>query len=73
MKTNRDHPAFWAAIVHRLSGLALGAFLPLHFLALGTALSGAAGLDRLPSLTAGTEPAPVRGPRRRATRRASPT
>lgn len=33
----------------------------------------AAGLDQPPPLTAGTEPAPVRGPRRRATRRASPT
>lgn len=33
--------ALWiAALVHRLSGLALAAFLPLHFLALGLAIEG---------------------------------
>jgi fumarate reductase subunit D len=31
--------------VHRVSGLLLALFLPLHFLALGTALSGATALD----------------------------
>jgi len=31
--------------VHRTSGLALAIFLPAHFLVLGTALTGAAGLD----------------------------
>ena len=36
---------FVAALLHRLSGLALAMFLPLHFLALGTALDGAAALD----------------------------
>lgn len=41
----RDHPAYWASIVHRVSGILLALFLPLHFLALGTALSGAASLD----------------------------
>ena len=35
-----------AAMVHRLSGLALACFLPLHFLALGLAIDGAAQLDR---------------------------
>jgi fumarate reductase subunit D len=30
-----------AAMLHRLSGLVLAIFLPLHFLALGTALRGA--------------------------------
>lgn len=34
-----------AALVHRLSGLALAAFLPLHFLALGLAIEGEARLD----------------------------
>ena len=33
-----------AALVHRLSGLALAAFLPLHFLALGIAINGEAQL-----------------------------
>ncbi len=34
-----------AALVHRLSGLALAAFLPLHFLALGLAINGEAQLE----------------------------
>lgn len=34
-----------AALVHRLSGLALAAFLPAHFLALGLAINGAAKLE----------------------------
>jgi fumarate reductase subunit D len=42
---NRGHPAYWAFVVHRLSGLLLALFLPLHFLALGQALSGEAALD----------------------------
>jgi fumarate reductase subunit D len=38
--------ALWiAAMVHRLSGLALACFLPLHFLALGLAIEGEARLD----------------------------
>jgi fumarate reductase subunit D len=42
---SRNHPAYWASIVHRVSGILLAVFLPLHFLALGTALSGPASLD----------------------------
>jgi succinate dehydrogenase subunit D len=34
-----------AALVHRLSGVALAIFLPMHFLALGLAIEGAGGLD----------------------------
>ena len=49
MRTNdaraRMHPAWWAFVVHRISGLALALFLPLHFLALSTALNGDAALD----------------------------
>jgi fumarate reductase subunit D len=41
----RNHPAWWAFLVHRLSGIALAAFLPLHFLVLGQALDGADALD----------------------------
>ena len=38
--------ALWlAAMVHRISGLSLACFLPLHFLALGLALDGEARLD----------------------------
>jgi fumarate reductase subunit D len=40
MRPARNHPAWWAFIVHRISGIALAVFLPLHFLALGTALRG---------------------------------
>jgi len=46
MRTYRNHPAWWAFLVHRISGLALALFLPFHFLALGTALEGGARLDR---------------------------
>jgi fumarate reductase subunit D len=41
----RNHPAYWAFLVHRVSGLLLTLFLPLHFWALGQALEGAARLD----------------------------
>jgi fumarate reductase subunit D len=34
-------PGFLAAMLHRLSGVALAIFLPLHFIALGTVLGGA--------------------------------
>jgi fumarate reductase subunit D len=41
----RSHPAYWAFIVHRVSGLLLTLFLPFHFWALGQALHGEAALD----------------------------
>ena len=37
-RTSRAHPGFVASLIHRLSGLALAIFLPLHFLSLGLAL-----------------------------------
>lgn len=38
--------ALWlAALAHRLSGLALAVFLPLHFLTLGLAIRGEAPLE----------------------------
>ncbi len=42
---NRSHPAYWAFLMHRLSGLALAIFLPLHFWAMGQALHGAGALE----------------------------
>jgi fumarate reductase subunit D len=42
---NRGHPAYWAFLVHRLSGLALALFLPLHFIALAQALNGVDALN----------------------------
>jgi fumarate reductase subunit D len=47
----RAHPAYWAFLMHRLSGLALATFLPLHFWALGRALQGAAALEGFLRLT----------------------
>ncbi len=41
----RSHRSYLAFLGHRLSGLALAVFLPLHFLALGLALEGAERLD----------------------------
>jgi fumarate reductase subunit D len=41
----RNHPAYWAFVVHRVSGLLLALFLPLHFWALAQALHGEARLD----------------------------
>ena len=45
MRPPRNHPAWWAFFVHRISGVALALFLPVHFLAMGLALKGAAPLD----------------------------
>lgn len=45
MKTPRNHPAYWAFVVHRVSGMALALFLPVHFLVLGRAIAGEARLD----------------------------
>lgn len=42
---SRNHPAYWAFVVHRVSGIALAAFLPAHFWALSQALNGEAALD----------------------------
>lgn len=41
----RNHPAYWAFIVHRASGVLLSLFLPLHFWVLGQALAGEAKLE----------------------------
>jgi len=46
------HVGSLAALVHRVSGLALALFLPLHFWALGHALQGAASLDAFLAWTA---------------------
>ncbi|GJD88043.1 MULTISPECIES: succinate dehydrogenase, cytochrome b556 subunit [Methylobacterium] len=44
-------PGFAAALIHRLSGIALALFLPMHFIALGTALQGADRLESFLGLT----------------------
>lgn len=45
LRAPHRQPGFIAALLHRLAGIALAIFLPLHFLALGSALNGAASLD----------------------------
>jgi fumarate reductase subunit D len=42
---NRAHTGYVAFAIHRISGIALAAFLPVHFWALGSALEGAAAFD----------------------------
>jgi fumarate reductase subunit D len=49
---HRRNALWMAALVHRLSGLALACFLPLHFLALGLAIDGEARLDTFLKWTA---------------------
>jgi fumarate reductase subunit D len=51
MRASHKQPGFSAALLHRLSGIALALFLPLHFLALATALDGAAALDSFLAIT----------------------
>ena len=41
----RNHSAYWAFLVHRVSGVMLSLFIPLHFWALGQALHGEARLE----------------------------
>ncbi|MGA8030961.1 MAG: succinate dehydrogenase, cytochrome b556 subunit [Casimicrobiaceae bacterium] len=46
MRSRGDHPVgWWAFVVHRVSGVALALFLPVHFWALGKALEGEAALE----------------------------
>ena len=41
----RNHPGYWAFVVHRASGILLALYLPAHFWVLGLALHDAARLD----------------------------
>ena len=45
MNAGRNHAAYWAFLVHRISGIALALFLPMHFWLLATALDGEAALQ----------------------------
>ncbi|MBL8309742.1 MAG: succinate dehydrogenase, cytochrome b556 subunit [Burkholderiales bacterium] len=47
----RNHPAWWAFWLHRVSGLLLALFLPVHFTLLAQALHGTAALNGLLRLT----------------------
>jgi fumarate reductase subunit D len=50
-RASRRKPGFVAALLHRLSGVALAVFLPMHFLALATSLGGADRLESFLELT----------------------
>jgi fumarate reductase subunit D len=41
----KKESSYWVAMVHRVSGIALALFLPLHFWALSRALQGEAQFD----------------------------
>ena len=45
VKPHRNHPLWFAYIVHRFSGVCLALFLPAHFYVLGLALKGTAEMD----------------------------
>lgn len=47
IKPHRNHPLWYAFIIHRLSGLILALFLPVHFYVLSLALSPTNELDKL--------------------------
>lgn len=51
MRPVTKHKGYFAFIAHRVSGLLLAIFLPVHFLVLGLALEGADGLDRFLSFS----------------------
>jgi fumarate reductase subunit D len=51
MRASHTQPGFVAALLHRLAGIALAVFLPLHFWALSAALNGADVLDKLLKVT----------------------
>jgi len=51
VRASHKQRGFIAATLHRLSGIALAVFLPLHFLALATALNGADALESFLALT----------------------
>lgn len=42
---HRNHPHYWAFVLHRVSGLLLALFLPAHFYVLGLSIQGAAAMD----------------------------
>lgn len=44
-RPSNHHTAYWAFVLHRVSGLLLALFLPVHFWALSLAIEGEAALD----------------------------
>lgn len=52
LRPHRNHPLWYAFALHRVSGLLLAVFLPIHFYALGLVLEGAEHLDSFLVVTA---------------------
>jgi fumarate reductase subunit D len=52
LSAHRNHPTYWAFVLHRLSGLALAIFLPIHLYVLSMAIGGGARLDAFLDWTA---------------------
>jgi fumarate reductase subunit D len=52
IRASHKQPGFAAALVHRLAGIALAIFLPIHFFVLSAALNGADALDSFLKVTA---------------------
>jgi fumarate reductase subunit D len=51
IRAAHTQPGFLAALVHRLAGIALAVFLPIHFFVLSAALNGADALDLFLNVT----------------------
>jgi fumarate reductase subunit D len=47
IRPHRNHPLWYAFILHRISGIALTVFLPLHFYVLSLALTDPGALDSM--------------------------
>lgn len=46
-RASNRHASYWAFVVHRVSGILLACFLPLHFWALALAIESEAALDEM--------------------------
>ena len=51
IRPHRAHPLWYAFLLHRLSGLGLAIFLPIHFYTLALAISAPSQLDEFLLLT----------------------
>ena len=51
IRASHRQPGFVAALLHRLAGIALAIFLPIHFYVLSAAINGADALDAFLKVT----------------------
>ena len=52
LAAHRNHPTYWAFVLHRVSGLALALFLPVHLYVLSLVIDGGARFDAFIDWTA---------------------